>query len=416
MYMMDPRTTVLIGGITSGLMALVLTMLARAAPLPVPGLRTWVAGAWLVFTALLLVGLRDWITPLASVTLGNSALMLAYIVWLAGTCQYFGDRMRWRYWLAAWILATLAVTWFVYGERSFRARLVIVAGFCACIGIFHALLLLRRLQADRSGKGIGIALTASCHAALALVYGIRALHAGLLPQGNSGLLTQDTIQIVYTGSFTICNLLLVIGFATLASDHVRARIEEQARRDPLTGAFNRQALVECLEREFAQNLRGGHAFSVAMLDVDHFKKINDGYGHPIGDKVLVHLCRQIERLVRPHDVLARYGGEEFFIVMPGTALPAAVLAAQRILTEAVRVDDPSLPGFTISIGVAQWSHEDASIAALVARTDAALYQAKANGRNRVEIAATSATSATPAIPQPHHPSSATPPVISPSAA
>jgi hypothetical protein len=76
-YAMDPRTTVLIGSITSGLMAIVLTLLARATPLPVPGLRTWVAGAWLVFLALLLLGLRDWISPLASVTLGNSALVLA---------------------------------------------------------------------------------------------------------------------------------------------------------------------------------------------------------------------------------------------------------------------------------------------------------------------------------------------------
>jgi diguanylate cyclase (GGDEF)-like protein len=296
--------------------------------------------------------------------------------------------MRWRYWVTVWTLSTLAVTWFVYEERSFRARVLIVAGLCAYIGICHAWVLLRSPRTDR--KGIGIVLAASWHAILALVYGIRALHAAALPQGESELLTQDATQIVYTASFTICNLMLVIGFATLASDYVRARIEEQARRDPLTGTFNRQALVECLEREFSQSRRGSHTFSVAMLDVDHFKKINDGYGHPIGDQVLVHLCRQTRYLIRPHDVLARYGGEEFFIVMPGTPLSAAVLVAQRILLDAVRLDDPSLPRLTISIGVAEWSGEDASVAALVSRTDAALYQAKANGRNRVEIAVTAA--------------------------
>jgi diguanylate cyclase (GGDEF)-like protein len=386
MYLLDPRTTVLIGSITSGLLAVVLTTLARATPLPVPGLRTWVAGAWLVFTALFLLGLRDWITPLMSVTLGNSALVLAYIVWLAGTREYLGSRMRWTRWLVLWALVTIGVTWFVYAEQSFRVRVVIVAGVCVYTSVCHTLLLLRSGKTGNPGKGIGITLTASWNIALAVVYLLRALHAGFLPQGETGLLTQDAIQILYTGSFTICNLMLVISYAVLSSDYVRARIEEQAVRDPLTGTFNRQALVEFLAHELARGARGSHTFSVAMLDVDHFKSINDRYGHPIGDQVLVHLCRQIEGLIRPHDVLARYGGEEFFIIMRNTGLSAAALVAQRIALEANRVADSSLPTFTISIGVAQWSHEDRSIASLISRTDAALYQAKANGRNRVEIA------------------------------
>lgn len=384
MYLLDPRTTVLIGGITCGLMAFVLTMLTRAAPLPVPGMRTWAIGAWLVFIALILLGLRDWITPLASVTLGNSALLLASIVWLAGTRQHFASPMRWTYWLAVLVLAALALTWFVYGEKSFRVRVVIVAGFSAYINICHALVLLRTHRSEHFRKGIGAALTASWLAVLGLVYFLRMLHASVLPQGDSGLLTQDIVQIIYTGSFTICDLMLAIGFATMASDYVRAMVEDQAMRDPLTGTFNRQALVKYLEREFAQGIRGNHAFSVVMLDVDHFKKINDKYGHPVGDQVLIQLCRRIEGLIRPYDVLARYGGEEFFIVMPGTPLPAALLAAQRILVDAVRVSDSSLPDFTISMGVAEWRPTDLSIAALISRADVALYLAKENGRNRIE--------------------------------
>lgn len=385
-YAMDPRTTVLIGGITSGLMAVVLTMLARATPLPVPGLRTWVTGAWLIFVALLLLGLRDWISHLASVTLGNSALILAYIVWLAGTREHFGSRARWKGWLVAWGVSTVLVTWFVYGQESFRMRVVIVAGLCAGISALHGLVLLRHPNADRFGKSIGVTLTASWLLILAAVYGLRGLHALALPQGDSGLLTQDAIQIVYTGSFTVCNLMLVIGFATMASDHVRARIEEQAIRDPLTGTLNRKALFECLERERSRSIRTGHAFTLAMIDVDHFKKINDVHGHPVGDQVLIHLCRKVEGLVRPHDVFARYGGEEFAIAMPETSLPAARQAAQRVLGAVAQVDDPSLPGFTVSIGLAEWSAEDTSVADLVARADSALYLAKANGRNRVEVA------------------------------
>ena len=385
-YAMDPRTTVLIGSITSCLMAIVLSLLARATPLPVPGLRTWAVGAWLVFVALLLLGLRDWVSPLLSVTLGNGALVLAYIVWLAGTRQHFGERMRWPLWLAAWALAIAATTWYAYGEESFRARTAIVAGLCAAISAWHALALPRHPQAPCLGQSMGLTLATSWLAALAAVYGVRAVHALVLPQGDSGLLSQDAIQIVYTGCFTICNLMLVIGFATMASDYVRARIEEQAVRDPLTGTLNRKALRECLEREHSRSARSRQAFSVAMVDVDHFKQINDSHGHPVGDRVLVHLCRRMQALVRPHDVVARYGGEEFMIVMPDTPLPAALQAAERILNEAVKTEGPALPAFTISLGVAEWSVNDGTADATVQRADAALYTAKAKGRNRVETA------------------------------
>jgi diguanylate cyclase (GGDEF)-like protein len=384
-YALDPRTTVLIGGITSGLMALVLTLLARATPLPVPGLRTWVAGGWLIFSAMVLLGLRDWTSNLATVTLGNGALMLAYIVWLAGTHKHLGQRIRWTPWLLAWAVATALVSWFIFVEPSFRVRTVVVAGLCACLSAHHAVVLLRNPRVERFGRSIGVSLTITWLLILAAVYAIRALHAAWLPQGSTGLLTQGVVQIVYTGSFTICNLMLVIGYATTASDHVRARIEDQAIHDPLTGGLNRQALMDSLERERAHSARTGQPFSVAMLDVDHFKKINDSHGHPVGDRVLVHLCRRMSALVRPNDVVARYGGEEFVIVMPETTLGAALQAGQRLLTHAVQVDDQALPAFTVSIGLAQWSAVDNSVETVIARADAALYAAKANGRNRVEV-------------------------------
>lgn len=384
-YALDPRTTVLIGGITSGLMAIVLSLLARATPLPVPGLWHWVGGAWLVFSALLLVGLRDWISNLATVTLGNGALMLAYILWLAGTHRHLEQRIRWAPWLLAWALATALVSWFIFVEPSFRVRTVVVAGLCAWLSVHHALVLLRHPRAERFGRAIGVSLTITWLLILSLVYCIRALHAAWFPQGDTGLLTQAAVQIVYTGSFTICNLMLVIGFATTASDHVRARIEDKAIHDPLTGALNRQALMDSLERERARSARTGQPFSVAMLDVDHFKKINDSHGHPVGDRVLVHLCRRMSALVRPNDVVARYGGEEFVIVMPATGLAEALQAGQRLLTHAVQTDGEALPAFTVSIGLAQWSGVDNTAETVIARADAALYAAKANGRNRVEV-------------------------------
>ncbi|WP_326538843.1 GGDEF domain-containing protein [Pseudorhodoferax sp.] len=394
-YALDPRTTVLLGSITSGLMAIFLSLLARATPLPVPGLWNWVAGAWLVFGGLAMLGLRDWITHLATITVGNGAGMLGYILWLAGTHQYLGQRIRWAPWLLAWVLATAGVSWFIFVEPSFRMRVVIVAGLCCFVSARHALLWLRHPRAERFGSALGVSLVVGWLLVHCTVYGLRTLHAAWYPQGQTGLLTPDTIQVIYTGSLAICNLMLVIGYATIAYEHVRARIEDKAIHDPLTGALNRQALMDSLQRESARSTRSGLPFSVAMIDVDHFKRINDRHGHPVGDRVLVHLSRRMAALVRPNDVVARYGGEEFVVVMPETTLGAALQAGQRILMNAVQVEDQALPGFTISIGLAQWSSADTSVETVIARADAALYAAKANGRNRVEVGGSAISVETP---------------------
>ncbi len=385
MILLDPRTTILIGSITCGLMALVLTLLRRASPLPVTGLLAWVMGAWLVFLALFFLGLRDRISDLASVTLGNAALLLAYVLWLVGTVEHFGGRVNWRNWLIILAAAVGAVTWFSFVQDSFRVRVVIVAGLCAAINAQHLFVLLRTQRAARFGQTIGVTLVGSWLVGLTCVYGLRAIHAIAFPQGDSGLLTQTAIQVAYTASFTVCNLMLVLGFATMASDDVRARIEEQAIRDPLTAALNRRALSEALARELSRCRRRGHPLSVLMLDIDHFKRINDEFGHPVGDRVLVHLCRRLAALMRPHDVFARYGGEEFLIALPETDAVAAKKAAQRILFELAAADDSELPPITVSIGVAQWMASGESVDSLVARADCALYLAKQNGRNRIEV-------------------------------
>ena len=383
--LLDPRTTVLIGSITCGLMALVLTLLARATPLPVPGLRSWVLGAWTIFVALVLLGLRDWIPDLASITLGNMALMLAYLIWLAGTHEHFGARLKWTPWISGLALVILAITWLNLTQDSFRLRVVIVATFCACISARHAWVLLRRPRAARFGETNGITLAICWFVALGCTYGLRCVHAIAYPQGSTGLLTQDIIQVVYTAALTACNLMSVIGFATMASDNVRAQIENQAVRDPLTGTLNRRALFESLDREISRYHRSGRSFSVAMLDIDHFKSVNDQYGHQIGDRVLVHMCQRVTALMRPHDIFARYGGEEFLILMPETNVLAAQQAARRVNQELGKGDDPSLPAVTVSMGIAECSPGDTSALSLVARADRALYAAKNKGRNRVEI-------------------------------
>lgn len=149
----------------------------------------------------------------------------------------------------------------------------------------------------------------------------------------------------------------------------------ESRTDPLTGLSNRRALDDSLESLFAMKDRYELTFSLCILDVDHFKRINDEYGHLEGDRVLQEVANLVDNCVRETDVVTRYGGEEFVVLMPSTDLDGANMFAER-----VRVAAAEKLKVTVSGGVAQASAADEP-QTLLARADAALYRAKANGRN-----------------------------------
>jgi diguanylate cyclase (GGDEF)-like protein len=163
-------------------------------------------------------------------------------------------------------------------------------------------------------------------------------------------------------------------------------IQDMAIRDELTGVYNRRYLMSVLANQQLRSARTGEAFCVAVVDLDHFKAVNDSHGHAGGDEVLRCFSSRAVRDLRAMDQFGRYGGEEFMLVMSQTTLEAGKAGAERLRrnTEAIRV-----PGFdesfrlTVSIGVAQY-RPDESVDETVRRADAAMYRAKEGGRNRVE--------------------------------
>lgn len=161
-------------------------------------------------------------------------------------------------------------------------------------------------------------------------------------------------------------------------------------RDPLTGARNRVDMLSDLREQHALVRRGVQQCAIIVVDLDHFKDVNDRYGHPAGDAVLISISRCLEALVRPYDRIYRYGGEEFLLYMPHTTVDAAVGVAERlraaVASKEVRVADggPTLQ-VTASFGVAPLD-ADRSVEESIDQADRALYQAKSRGRNRVEIA------------------------------
>jgi diguanylate cyclase len=169
----------------------------------------------------------------------------------------------------------------------------------------------------------------------------------------------------------------------------------QAQLDPLTGIHNRLAFDERINSEIQRSKRYEEPFSLLVVDIDLFKKINDSFGHLAGDKVLKALAKRLEKNVRDVDLVARYGGEEFVILLPNTTLAAAHLVAEKtraIVERAGFHHDGQPVAVTVSGGISQFRHED-DAASLFKRADDALYAAKKAGRNRIHIEEGSAESA-----------------------
>ena len=178
---------------------------------------------------------------------------------------------------------------------------------------------------------------------------------------------------------------LVMIYDITEQKQLETRLHEMAINDPLTGCFNRGHFMECAGKQFRQAMRYHRPLSVAMIDLDHFKRVNDEFGHTTGDKVLKRVASACLAALRRSDIFARFGGEEFVVMMPETESTDAVLVAER-LRESIRGQVIQNVSITASVGVARLDpDEDIDLERLLDRADRALYRSKELGRDRVTL-------------------------------
>ncbi|MEJ2454078.1 MAG: sensor domain-containing diguanylate cyclase [Candidatus Thiodiazotropha sp.] len=194
---------------------------------------------------------------------------------------------------------------------------------------------------------------------------------------------------IYLSLFLITALISYLFAKTAAQKHLAyIKLQEHAVTDDLTGTANRRELNKLGEREFVRAKRFNRPLSFLMLDLDHFKKVNDNFGHSVGDQVLKHIATICQSTIRVQDLLARYGGEEFVILMPETDIVGAKWLADRLCSnirkQPYRDQNGEIP-MTVSIGISAIQNEDDKYEEILLRADHALYQAKDHGRNRVEL-------------------------------
>lgn len=198
--------------------------------------------------------------------------------------------------------------------------------------------------------------------------------------------SQITINPVTIFIGIMSEMCVTFGFVLMLNSRLAADLQKLALTDALTGVMNRRSLEQEFARLSARCTRTGDSLAIMMIDVDHFKSINDRYGHPIGDEVLKRLAIVAQKTIRRDDYVARYGGEEFCILLPSTNEGAAWILADRLrqtyATMMMEFDGKVLHS-TISIGVSDSTHAGLEFITLLAAADHAMYRAKQEGRNRV---------------------------------
>ncbi len=209
--------------------------------------------------------------------------------------------------------------------------------------------------------------------------------------------TANLLRFVYLMSLAGLLLLALAAISAIAlrRSYVRERayrvdLRKRAETDELTGVANRRELLSYLDTRIAEARHTGTPLSFAMFDIDHFKRVNDSYGHGVGDEAIRHVVRTAQKVVRINDRIGRLGGEEFGIVLPKSAKESSVQVCERLRQRLHAQGFPISPGqklqVTISSGIACLTEED-DAASLVKRADEALYEAKRDGRDRVKLAA-----------------------------
>jgi two-component system, sensor histidine kinase LadS len=272
--------------------------------------------------------------------------------------------------LAAWRRGRIEARFYVLGQAASWIGLLVFGLLIIGVLPYHLLLF----------EGISIGISADALLlSLALADKIRILQkARLLAEDIARRnleVRQEELERIVTERTTELNL-------------AREKAEFQATIDSLTGIYNRRGLLEKAEREVKLALRSGRPLSVVMLDIDHFKRVNDAHGHARGDKVLRDLASSVGRDMRSTDLFGRVGGEEFLLVLPDTSRESAVQLAERLrehIAKEVSVGVPPMP-VTASFGVAWITGSSRDLDRLQSEADSALYRAKQKGRNRVESA------------------------------
>lgn len=385
--LLDVRTAMFLTAFITLMLAACLALTGNRQQQPVSGaLALWVRATALQSVAWLLLGLRDYVPDVFSIILGNALICFAFAGYPRAlrlfTRGSTGSALP--YVIAGSTIAPVAA--FTWIWPSVAARTVVTSTAVVALFCLAASALVRGTPRPLP-RSHAITLTAFVVGALLLT--VRAAFEGLTLTPLTSGIADTPMQGLIFGYSALAPVLTTFGFVLMCNDRMRAELERLAATDPLTGVWNRRMLEQLVASQLADARRHLRPVSALLIDADHFKLINDSFGHDVGDAALKALVTDVRGHLRPGDLIGRLGGEEFLVVLAGAASAEAALVAER-LRESVAALEIDVHGIvlklSISIGVATLADTSHDFSALVRGADQAMYEAKRAGRNRVCVA------------------------------
>jgi len=330
------------------------------------------------------IALRGLVSDWISILLANALLLVSFLLISRSVRQGPGAEPNAFGWSVVGV-SMLLLWYFTYIQTNTLMRIVIASIAMAILIVRPALALLEPVPGSSRRAKL---FTAACLLGLGLVMLVRAVLT-IRWGSHAHLLAPDLVQFASVLLFTVFAVLATLGVVWIDIEQLQADLIRLAMFDSLTAVLNRRAFMLEYEREVSRCTREKTGLALAIFDLDHFKDVNDTYGHQVGDQVLRGVADTLRASLRGHDVLGRYGGEEFALLMPGTDVPAALAGTERarlaVGEKPIEAGPVSIP-LTVSAGVAAYGVNGSDWESLLRSADAALYEAKRGGRNRTVAA------------------------------
>ena len=357
-----------------------------------PGFGLWTAGNTTFAVGFLCISLRNMIPEIFTVVLANVLLLTAAICFLEGTRLFRGKNAHTIFSTSLIVLYAVFQSYFTFVSNDVSVRIIVVSLLMALIYSLVALELLRNVLPDLRFWNW---FTGSLFAVYSIFMFVRGLLTEFLPAPHD-LFAPNMLQTITFLLAIFLGIAWTFGFVMLNSERLefdlksaQVELEQMAKIDFLTGIANNRFFSEAGENEIQRAHRYNRPLAVLMVDLDHFKKINDEYGHSTGDKALVEFAAICKNILRDVDIFGRLGGEEFAILLPETDIAGGAIIAERLLSAIGKTNidaDNKILHITVSIGVAELLPDEDKLETLLKRADDAMYEAKRKGRNQVIIA------------------------------
>lgn len=363
----------------------VTALLQIAAALPSDALleqRLWALGNIATSSGFVVGAMTDF-PILVHAGLSYALIGLGLALGLRGLRIFCGQELSWKWITAITLVSFLLPAYFAQLSPDKSERVAASGLFFGSLCWVCAGTLLRGIEGNT--RTVMWASVGGL-SAIGLIMILRGLYLLLIPVAAIDKQTIETIASISILAVAAAQVMVAFGLIMLVSNRYSEKLSRLTLMDGLTGAFNRVGLERMGERMLMRARQSQRSVSVVMVDADFFKLINDTYGHPAGDQVLIHLANILEAQVRPGDLVVRYGGEEFVLILDGSNLDATKLVAERLrrlIEESQVTTGTGLVSYRVSIGVSCSDQSGHTLEALVMKADAALYRAKQEGRNRV---------------------------------